>query len=766
MSVENVGQIEYTIDAKTAPYLQQIKSVKSENLSLGKSFDGLDSKVKIFERSLSSAGNRILANGKVVNSLGQENKKLTQEYASLNKELEITKQRQEAQSATLARQVPQMTQAAKSVKQVTISTQNLGYQIQDAAVMMQYGASPWLIMSTQLSQLLTGPMGAMIGALAAITGGIMLARDAAQNAGDSIEEMVANVKDLVAAEKDLLSLKLTDEIAKNDKAWSESAAKTLVLERELHKLQSTLKDVQETGNTGFLDGVINSEEKLKAKIAETTRELTVSAGETAKLERNSKKLNDTQKELKDGTLEHKEALKELRNTVKDLNKDYALQLSLIGKTDREQEKLRAAAKLGDDATKEQIESINKSIDALYNQKDAFDASKNAQRSYKSDQERVIKTIQDLTNQQEVAKLASKGLQKEATVLAATQMLGATATKAQKDEVASLAASLYDLKKAQDEVKKTDEERLQEAKSSISASPAMTLGFDAAVDMSNLQAQYEAGLIAEQEYLAQKLVLNQQFDESLRAMQEERFRAESEGNAMLMDGLDALGSTAANVFGGMLSGTMSAKEALAAFAQTIMNQAIGALVQMGLQYIKNQIIEKSAIAATTATAAGAGAAMASAYAPAAAMASLASFGSNSAPAMAGITATTSLAQGLAFGGGRERGGPVSSGSFYQMGENNKPEVLQTSQGLFGIPGDNGRVFNQQQLDQINGDGSSGGNIIINNYGNDQVTATKNGNDTIIEIATKRAQDNFVQQMDSKQGPMFNSIKRNTDMKTKL
>lgn len=761
----NVGQIEYTIDAKTAPYLQQIKNVKSENLSLGKSFDGLDSKVKIFERSLSSAGNRILANGKVVNSLGQENKKLTLEYAALNKELEITKQRQEAQSATLARQAPQMTQVAKSVKQVTISTQNLGYQIQDAAVMMQYGASPWLIMSTQLSQLLTGPMGAMIGALAAITGGIMLARDAAQNAGDSIEEMVTNIKDLVSAEKDLLSLKLTDEISKNDKAWTESAAKTKVLERELFDLQKTLKTVQDTGNIGFLDGVINSEEKLKAKIADTTRELTASAGETAKLERNSKKLNDTQKELKDGTLEHKEALKELRNTVKDLNKDYALQLSLIGKTDREQEKLRAVAKLGEDATKEQIESINKSIDALYNQKDAFDASKNAQKSYSSDQERVIKTIEDLTKQQEVAKLASKGLHKEATVLAATQMLGATATKAQKDEVASLAASLYDLKKAQDNVKKTDEERLQEAKSSISASPAMTLGFDAAVDMSNLQAQYEAGLIAEQEYLAQKLTLNQQYEDSLSALQEERFKAESEGNEMLMNGLDALGSTASNVFGQMLTGTMTAKKALAQFAQTIMNQALDALVQMGLQYIKNQIIEKTAIASSTATAAAAGASMAASYAPAAAAASLASFGSNVGPAVAGISAVTALATS-SFGGGRERGGPVSRGSYYQMGENNKPEVLQTSQGLFGIPGDSGKVFNQSQLDQINGNDSGGGNIIINNYGNDQVTATKSGNDTVIEIATKRAQDNFVQQMDSKQGPMFNAITRNTNAKTVL
>lgn len=762
----SAGQIDYTIDAKTTPYLSSIKMVKDENKSLEKSFDAVDSKVKQFERSLTSTGSKILANGKVVNAFGQENKKLTQEYALLNKEVELAKQRQEAQTAAMARQVPQMTAVAKSVKQVSISTQNLGYQIQDAAVMMQYGASPWLIMSTQLSQLLTGPMGAMIGALAAITGGIMLARDAAQNAGDSIEEMVANVKDLVAAEKDLLSLKLTDEISKNDKAWSESAAKTLVLERELHKLQQTLKDVQETGSKGFLDGVINSEEKLKAKISDTTRELTVSAGETAKLERNSKKLNDTQKELKDGTLEHKEALKELRNTVKDLNKDYALQLSLIGKTDREQEKLRATAKLGENATKEQIESINKSIDALYNQKDAFDASKNAQRSYNSDQERVIKTIQDLTNQQEVAKLASKGLTKEATVLAATQMLGSTATKAQRDEVASLAASLYDLKKAQDSVKKTDEERLQEAKKSISSSPAMTLGFDAAVDMENLQTQYEAGLVAEEEYLAQKLTLNQQYEESLKALQEERFRAESEGNAMLMDGLDALGATASNVFGGMLSGTMTAKEALSAFAQTIMNQAIGALVQMGLQYIKNQIIEKSAIASTTATAAAAGSAMAASYAPAAAMASLASFGSNSAPAMAGMTATTSLAQGLAFGGGRSTGGPTSAGTMYELGEGNRPEIWQTGGKLYGVSGNNGRVLNQNQLSEIGG--GSGGNIVIHNYSSNDVSVNQNGNETeiIIQKAVQRAEANYVQQFNSKQGPYFGATTRNTTATPRL
>ena len=121
--------------------------------------------------------------------------------------------------------------------------------------------------------------------------------------------------------------------------------------------------------------------------------------------------------------------------------------------------------------------------------------------------------------------------------------------------------------------------------------------------------------------------------------------------------------------------------------------------------------------------------------------------------------------LTYGGGRETGGSVSSGSFYQMGENNKPEVLQTSQGLFGIPGDNGKVFNQSQLDQINGGGSGGVTININNAP-EGTTVTQNGNTFDIDVAVKRSQDNFIQQMDSKEGPIFNSFIRNTNVKTKL
>ena len=43
-----------------------------------------------------------------------------------------------------------------------------------------------------------------------------------------------------------------------------------------------------------------------------------------------------------------------------------------------------------------------------------------------------------------------------------------------------------------------------------------------------------------------------------------------------------------------------------------------------------------------------------------------------------------------GGGRATGGPVSSGSYYQVGENNRPELLEMHGKQWLIPGDNGKV----------------------------------------------------------------------------
>lgn len=50
----------------------------------------------------------------------------------------------------------------------------------------------------------------------------------------------------------------------------------------------------------------------------------------------------------------------------------------------------------------------------------------------------------------------------------------------------------------------------------------------------------------------------------------------------------------------------------------------------------------------------------------------------------------------YGGGREHGGPVGAGSLYEVGEKNKPELLQMNGRNYMIPGNNGQVISNKDL----------------------------------------------------------------------
>jgi len=82
----------------------------------------------------------------------------------------------------------------------------------------------------------------------------------------------------------------------------------------------------------------------------------------------------------------------------------------------------------------------------------------------------------------------------------------------------------------------------------------------------------------------------------------------------------------------------------------LSQLISGLIQMGIQMIINQMIGQAAQTAATTAATTAGGTVAGAWAPAAAAVSLASFGSNAAPAMMGIGATYAMTQALSMAGG--------------------------------------------------------------------------------------------------------------------
>jgi len=88
-----------------------------------------------------------------------------------------------------------------------------------------------------------------------------------------------------------------------------------------------------------------------------------------------------------------------------------------------------------------------------------------------------------------------------------------------------------------------------------------------------------------------------------------------------------------------------------------------------------------------------------------------------PAMGqALTSGTNLVSAIGsatYTGARANGGETASGGMYRLGEGNSPEVWKTDKGLYGISGDRGQVFNQNQLDQIGGNGGANVQVIIEN-----------------------------------------------------
>ncbi|MCU2452472.1 tape measure protein [Enterobacter hormaechei subsp. hoffmannii] len=256
----------------------------------------------------------------------------------------------------------------------------------------------------------------------------------------------------------------------------------------------------------------------------------------------------------------------------------------------------------------------------------------------------------------------------------------------------------------------------------------------------LQQSYQKGKInydqfvaakaaTDAQYLALKTAQENQLNEQMTAAQWQLLSQQGLGYEMLTSAVDAFSGNASNALTGLITGTMSAQDAMRSLGNTMLNSVVNALVQVGVEALKNFIIGQTLGAASTAASVGMATTTAAAWAPAAALASLASFGANSAPAMAGIASTVGLAQGLALAGARYNGGPVSAGSMYQVGEGGMPEIYQASTGKqYMIPGDNGRVISNK--DMTAGGGVS---VIINVQNMTSATfdaqATNNGDGTI-------------------------------------
>ncbi|HBR4671398.1 TPA: tape measure protein [Klebsiella pneumoniae] len=223
----------------------------------------------------------------------------------------------------------------------------------------------------------------------------------------------------------------------------------------------------------------------------------------------------------------------------------------------------------------------------------------------------------------------------------------------------------------------------------------------------LQQSYQQGKInydqfiaaksaTDAQYLALRTAQENQFNEQMTAAQWQLLSQQGLGWQTLTSAVDAFSGSASNAITGMLTGSMSASEAMKSLGSTILNSVVNSLVQAAIQAaIVKPLLEafglsaESTLGASTASAAESYAA----WAPAAIAASIATLGSAAGVGFAAYSGATLAGKAL---GGRKNGGPVSSGSIYPVGEGNLPELMQTSKGLFMIPGDGGKVFSNKDV----------------------------------------------------------------------
>lgn len=245
--------------------------------------------------------------------------------------------------------------------------------------------------------------------------------------------------------------------------------------------------------------------------------------------------------------------------------------------------------------------------------------------------------------------------------------------------------------------------MQEARGQID--PVQQLANQHAQELALIQQFEQQGVLAHENALALKNAADRQYEQQRTAAQWEILSQQSLGYNMLTSAVDAFSGNASNAITGLLTGTMSAQEAMRSLGNTILNSVINSIVQVGVEALKNYILGQTLGAASVASSVGMAATTATAWAPAAALASLATLGTNAAPASAGITSTVGLASGLALAGARYNGGPVSANSMYQVGEKGKPEIYQASTGKqYMIPGDNGKVISNKDM--------NGGQVQVN------------------------------------------------------
>ena len=282
------------------------------------------------------------------------------------------------------------------------------------------------------------------------------------------------------------------------------------------------------------------------------------------------------------------------------------------------------------------------------------------------------------------------------------------------QLAKLNEQEKEAEKRKAEAARKERERLGQRGTTVGLTEVQSIEMRYESDLEALKAAREQQLLTNQEYDMREIELNRQKQEAIK-------QAQSETNQFMQDAFGNLDTQIAGTMAQVVIGAKDGKEAMRSLANTMLTQVVGAAVQYGIELVKNKVLgqalatsEQANIAATTATGiasqqaatastvASAGA-TATAAAPAAALTSTFSFGSAAVIGGIALLGTLAIAKMM---GGRQYGGPVSSG-MYRVNETGVPEIYSHGGKDYLM---NTKNANIKPLEQGGGGGSQ---VIVNN-----------------------------------------------------
>lgn len=308
-----------------------------------------------------------------------------------------------------------------------------------------------------------------------------------------------------------------------------------------------------------------------------------------------------------------------------------------------------------------------------------------------------KQLTDLNDSIEVTKLEIQGQSRAAAQLAAVQKLGSNATREDIDLAKQQAGAIYDLTVQIDNMHKAKQgQQFAQQEITSAQSPMAQIDIEEQAKLAKL-AEYQAidtqnTQLYEDAKTAIQLQASQQRqrildDEAAKHTQaiSDILGAASQGFDGIAGIIDASGGKASSAYK-MLFGISKGF----AVAQAALNMQTAISNAMALPWPANI----PAIAQATAA------------------------GGQIASAMSSIS----------YGGGRKNGGGVNADSMYQVGEGGEPELLKASNGKqYMIPGDNGKVISNKDMQGGNG----GGGTVVQQEVNFHITTTNGIDDATMQ-----------------------------------